>query len=571
MRFPILEPLFGAKRGWLRPSTDLVLGGLAGVLLFFALSGGRIVDPRNVGWVLEGDPAMHFLGWHFFRHEPWSWPPGRIERLGIPEGTSIVFTDSIPAMALGGKLVAGALPPEVQYQGAWLLLALVMQGVFAARLVRFLSPGPLVGTLLVGFFVLSPTLLQRLRHHHALAGQGLLLAALGLYLMPPRQRRGLSWGALLVAAVLVHGYLAAMVGLVFLADALRGRLEREEGTARLLGRLAATGSALAVTGFLAGYFVLPAASVGEGGFALYSTNLLALFDGGLQSRFLPAIAHATEGQYEGRAYLGAGLLLLAVAIPVLRLVRGTAAGREGRAESAEGESPRVRWAPLVAVSLGALVFALSSTVTFAGWKIEVPFLRHAFGPAADAFRASGRFVWIPYYLLWIVLFLGFWRASRGRESLRWPILALALAVQAVDLGPQLGRLHSRHAAATAAYTSPLVDRRWEEVGGRVDRVLVFPLEDQWKFWLPFGVWAAPRHLAINAAARTRHDAARAAEEARTLEGRLWSGEVEPKALIVTGNRTVFEALRPRIEGGGRVEFFEADGFFVIAPTGKAGP
>ncbi len=40
-----------------------------------------MLDPREVGWAMHGDWQVHFLGWQFFRHEPWQWPPGAIRKL----------------------------------------------------------------------------------------------------------------------------------------------------------------------------------------------------------------------------------------------------------------------------------------------------------------------------------------------------------------------------------------------------------------------------------------------------------------------------------------------------------
>uniref|UniRef100_UPI00258B0261 DUF6311 domain-containing protein n=1 Tax=uncultured Pseudomonas sp. TaxID=114707 RepID=UPI00258B0261 len=64
---------YGFKKGLF-----LALAALCGVLVFYRYTGGAILDPTRVGWLMAGDPAQHWLGWQFFRGTPlWQWPLGR--------------------------------------------------------------------------------------------------------------------------------------------------------------------------------------------------------------------------------------------------------------------------------------------------------------------------------------------------------------------------------------------------------------------------------------------------------------------------------------------------------------
>ena len=78
-------------------------GALIGAMFFVWIADTRALDPTEIGWLMRYDWPIHFFGWHFFRHEPWHWPPGLITSYYAPLGTSIGFTDSIPLAAFALK------------------------------------------------------------------------------------------------------------------------------------------------------------------------------------------------------------------------------------------------------------------------------------------------------------------------------------------------------------------------------------------------------------------------------------------------------------------------------------
>ena len=78
----------------------------------------------------QDDPATHFLGWHFFRNEPWHLPLGLNWAYGMEMSSSIVYTDSIPLLALIFKPFSNYLPTLFQYTGLWILICFALQGTF---------------------------------------------------------------------------------------------------------------------------------------------------------------------------------------------------------------------------------------------------------------------------------------------------------------------------------------------------------------------------------------------------------------------------------------------------------
>ena len=83
-----------------------IFGMLLGGIVFLIIYGHKILNPTFIEWTMDGDAAQHFLGWHFFRSEPWTFPIGVIQSYQYPQGTSLVYTDSIPLLAIPLKLLS---------------------------------------------------------------------------------------------------------------------------------------------------------------------------------------------------------------------------------------------------------------------------------------------------------------------------------------------------------------------------------------------------------------------------------------------------------------------------------
>jgi hypothetical protein len=181
-----------------------LLGALLGGFVFLVIYGPEILNPAFIGWTMEGDAAQHFLGWHFFRSEPWMFPVGLIEGYQFPQGTSLVYTDSIPLVAIPLKLITGLLPAVFQYHGMWLFSAYLLQGYFSALLLRYITKNPMFVLLGTCFFLLSPLLVQRAWIHESLTAHWIILGAIYLYFQPDEMRIRIRWLILLVAASLVH-------------------------------------------------------------------------------------------------------------------------------------------------------------------------------------------------------------------------------------------------------------------------------------------------------------------------------------------------------------------------------
>jgi hypothetical protein len=372
-----------AMQGLAAPQYALLIGLLAGAAFYFRVWGTALLDPAHVGWLMQGDWAQHYTGWELFRQGPWTWPPGRTVNLFYPVGTSVIYTDSLPLLALPLKLFDAWLPETFQYIGFWFFFSCLLQGGVGAILLRRYLTDPVQLLAAIVLLLHAPIFVSRFGHD-TLTSQWLLLAALALYFHRPARAETAWWASLSAIAALVHPYLAAMVLGVLAATAARRVLVDRMMHLRTAGLgLGACVVAAGLAWWLAGTFTIPR-NAGSGGvpFGIYSMNLLAPFDAAGYSRLIPPLPRA-EGQHEGFAWPGLGgwmILLAALAAAVTR--------------KGENSARRLHW-PLAMLCVASALFALSTVIRFGNITLmDQPLQQSLLG----VFRSSGRFIWVPYYV-----------------------------------------------------------------------------------------------------------------------------------------------------------------------------
>lgn len=530
--------------------------GVLGVLVYLYLFGPATLNPVNYAWMLQGDPAQHYLGWQFFRNEPWQWPLGHITRLGMPAGTGIVFTDSIPLLALLLKPFSGLLPAEFQYFGLWMLACYLLTGYFALRLLGRFTDHRALRIVAASFFLLSPPLLLRGYGHEALMAQWLLLAGIDACLHGWQWPR---WLVLVLVAALVHPYLLLMVlGLLLAANlqAVAGEprrllLKRAGQNVLILGSLVAVLVA-------AGHFSAKGSLAGEG-YGFFSMNMAALVDSETEPKFgharlVPDIPAATQGQYEGFLYLGGGMLALGlIAIGLLLARLGPPMPRQAHP----------LW-PLVAVAGLFWLLALSNQVTLGGWHLFTLPLPQSLLDLLSVFRASGRLGWLAFYLITLGILAVIVRRLPARVALG--VLTVALLLQAVDLASHYRGLRKAIHARTQ-WVTPLQSPQWQAFAADAERLLILPphprMED---LYIPFAHLAAAHGLATNAAHTARIEPARIEAFGQGLANTLARGGYDPRTLYVIPQREGLAHVPPALAG----QLVELDGYHVL-PPGLAHP
>ena len=433
-------------------------GALLGALVFLILYGVRVLDPTCVDWILNNaspDPAQHYLGWVFYRRSGWHLPYLGANYSAIyPYRTSILYTDSIPLLAVLGKLLGGVLPARFQYLGLWGLFCYAMQGGLAQVLIARVGgvrPGNTAknwaSVLGAGVLVLFPALNIRMFAHTALAANWLVLLALWLWLCaeqsenrPTAAKLCLWWGILGLLCAGIHLYYLPMVGMVLVAACVQRALEKRGPAAVVLPVASFCGAALAEL------FVLGAFAAN---FAGYSNGYLSGAD--LANLFVPGLG----ASWEQEIYAGLGTTIAVVLALAGLLVQHKQAGAFFRRHK------NVVIAALVLLVLDAIA-AMGNTVTFAGRTLFTVPIPQALMDFWAMFSSCARLAWLAGMLLAVAacgLVLRFWQGAAAAV-----LLALCAAAQGFGQRAELAkRFAAYHDAAYYENTTQLTDPAWEQL------------------------------------------------------------------------------------------------------------
>ena len=504
---------------WNARMGDALLAALVGLAAFLEIVGPRVLDVNNMLWLTtQKDTFTHYLGWEFFRRAPFTWPPGLNPAYGLQFSSSILFSDSIPLLAIPLKLVSPLLPETFQYTGWWTLSCFVLQAYFAVRLAGMMTGDVVVKLGLAALLAFAPPFLWRLEVHFSLIGHWLVLAAIYLYFTPRRAHRSLAWGALLTASALVHTYILAMCLPIWLASLVARRHDRI-GSARWPVELTAILAAVLAALWVAGFFPLRS-SLLTFGYGMFSLNLLALInpngsftDAWSWSSVLPMLPQG-GGQYEGFNYLGlGGLVALILALPIAWLDRARPGGRG--------------LLPLGLAAMALTLFAVSPMVTVADIQAVIPMPDFIY-TMAGSLRASGRFFWPVFYL---VLLAAVWLIHRRFGSaVTGPLLLVLAALQIYDTYPGWSSFRGKFEMNGTVWQNSLSDPRLASVATHYSAVRTLPAANQVPGWDQIAYFALRNHLPTDTVYLARpNDAAYAGYDV-ALDQRIASHALEQDSI-----------------------------------------
>ena len=523
-------------------------GALAGVAFFLALYGVWVLDVTNADWILNSgaDPSQHYLGWQFYRGSELRLPYlGMSYNTVYPYRTSVLYSDSIPLLALLFKPFSALLPATFQYMGLWGLASFALQGLLAQKIAWRISGAEERGIAVQAgteaasvLALLYPVLTIRMFAHTALAGNWLILLGLWLWLCCRGGvvRSCLWWGLAGILCVGVHQYYLPMVGICAVGYAAARLMRKDSPAPALLPILSFCGCALAEL------FVLGAFS---GNFA--NTDPSGWFTG---ADPLNLIVPALYSTWEVDIFVGWGILLAAV----LALAAGAALCLRCRAELRAAVRRRLPW--LVSgglIGLLSLLAACSNTFVVGGVSLGTLPLPEPLYNFWHTFACCGRLAWLAGYLLLAVAGGLLLRFGRGAGLAG---LILCIAVQGGwRAGALADRYRTFHTDSLYAWASPLEDDAWQMLAesGRFDHLMFASYDID----AP-GYWALADYAARNGWSVNGFYLAHLQGELlqRTIQGELNTLETDALYVFLDGN----QLRQSQLEG--QLHFYRIDGILV---------
>ena len=186
------------------------------LLCLIGVLGIENISFKNTKWLYgTNDASLHQLGWHFFKNDVWRFPFGANPTYGDGIGNSIVYTDSIPFLALFFKLFKSFIPGNFQYFSFWYLICFYLQLFFSFKILKKFTNSDshsLIGSL---FFLIAPIFVFRVNWHAAGAGHWILLFTLYLILMKKVDKTKLQWIFIIIFSSLVNYSFTALILVVY--------------------------------------------------------------------------------------------------------------------------------------------------------------------------------------------------------------------------------------------------------------------------------------------------------------------------------------------------------------------
>jgi hypothetical protein len=390
---------------------------------------------QSIRWLHDGnESAIEQTAWYFFRNDIWRFPFGNNPNYGDEISTSIVFSDSIPILALFFKLFKSFLPENFQYFSLWYLICFYFQLFFSFKILKKFTnsiPYSLIGSI---FFLLAPIFIFRVNWHASVSAQWLLLFTLYLVLTRKIDNSKFLWFFLIIfSSLILYNFTVIILAVYSLLRIFELKFNKKSFY-HLVKDFFVLSILLLLTLYLVGYFEIRMGDTLALGFGYHKLNFLSILDPVNSvnniswSWFLPDIKLSDGEELEGFNYLGLGQILMLLFAIVLFFIK------KYQINLASIKNDR-KIKTFFLVSLFLTFWALSNKISFGSHiLLEIPLNKYIFA-ALSVSKATGRLFWIVNYFLVIVSIIIIFKCFEKKNSLL--IITLFLLIQLSDISAGL--------------------------------------------------------------------------------------------------------------------------------------
>ena len=470
---------------------DFIIPILISIGSYIWIFGFDRLNPANITWLSHTgwkDAWGAYLGWESYKQSAWANPIGKNLNYGLGLGNSIVYTDSIPLVAIPLKIFAKFLPDPFQFFGIWILFCLVMQALVAWKIISYFTKNRLYLSASTILFVFSPILLNRTNTHMSQVAHFLILSSLLLNIRQVKYHFNIAWPVLLCASALVHPYFLVINFTLFTANILDNLKNKRINLINSLKIFFTNFLLMLLTTWQSGYFTSISGAANPFPNTLFKMDLLQPFNANGWSFLLAKIIPTPIGNIEGFNYLGLGtIILLCIFIFTLR----------SSLKYFNQSAVFSRFFFFTSLFIFFL-YSLTYKVTLGGRTILEFNISQFWIDLFSSFRASGRFFSPVYYFLFISLII--WIFRNFQIKFACLILLLASFLQVFDSSFYWNKISEITEKQNLGISQKYQGKLWLELAQTHTRVLILPpkiITHSWCDWPSIGYLAIKYKLSTN--------------------------------------------------------------------------
>lgn len=373
----------------------------------------------NVSWLYNNSEYQSYqIAFEFFKNDSWRWPITSNPYYGI-ENNNILLSDNVPLLNIFFKLFSFLGTTNFQFYGLWVFLCFFLQCFFSYKIIYYYSKNNLFSFLSSIFFLFSPIFLDRIYFHLSLIAHWLILWAIYVSIKSLNKKRfDYKWLAILTISLLTNFYFFLIVVSIFSFFWIFNK------NYNLLNRIKIIGFSYfysLIILYLFGFFDINIVNYATYGFGFYKSNLLTLFDssGGISSRnwsyFNIFDFKNVDGEQAGFGYLGFGGILLFF-ILLFNLFFN--------------DKIKINFKILIFTILFFLI-SITHNVHIGEYNLFTLDLNKYLYGLLSFTRASGRFIFVVYYIICILGFIFVYKYFSKTNSIY--ICAFILFIQILDI------------------------------------------------------------------------------------------------------------------------------------------
>lgn len=448
-----------------------LFGCILGAIIFIYIYGVKVLNFTYDEWLMSGgDLTQHYLGWRFFRESNWNFPIGLMDGVIYPFRVSIIYMDSIPIFAIIFKIFSSFLPKTFQYFGLWGILSFMLQGGISALIINKFTYKINICLISSMFFLISPILMFRMFNHTALGGQWIILLSIYLYIeldnRYSKMKKILIWTMLLSLSVTIHMYFMPMILILILCYWIKEYIKNRDILISMMGFFVPVFFTLMTLIILGAFYGKSDGS--DFGLGFYSANINALINPLIgYSKFMKDLPVATDGQYEGFAYLGMGVLILIIILIYIKIADLKIRDYKYIKSYLYDNVNKVTL--LIAIII-LFLLAWSPTIGINNKIIANIWYPPIIRKLLDVFRSSGRFMWPICYLIIIYTIKELINNSKSAQLLI--CLFICSIIQIGDIS-NIIKEKNQNFNVISTYDSRLKSESWNELVNEKYKHIVF--------------------------------------------------------------------------------------------------